>query len=94
MKSHLESNAVEKAEASLAEGTSMLSEQQKLILLADKSEFGWKTVEEYVQHKLADAKEDAKWIRRAEDRAEKALNIFSCEKIFQAESFCSATFWF
>ena len=39
--SHLETgNAVEKAKASLSEGTSMLNERQKLILLADKSEFG------------------------------------------------------
>ena len=53
-KSHLETNAVEKAKASLSEGTSMLTERQKLILLADKSEFGWKTVEEYTQHELAD----------------------------------------
>jgi len=46
IKSHLESNAVDKAKSSLSEGTSMLSERQKLILLADKSEFGWKTVEQ------------------------------------------------
>ena len=44
-KSHLEVNAVEKVKASLSEGTSLLSERQKLILLADKSEFGWKIVE-------------------------------------------------
>ena len=53
MKSHLEVNAVEKVKASLLEGTSLLFERQKLILLADKSEFGWKTVEEYTQHELA-----------------------------------------
>ena len=50
VKSDLEMNAVEKVKASLSEGTSLLSERQKLILLADKSEFGWKTVEEYTQH--------------------------------------------
>ena len=43
-KSYLESNAVDKAKESLTEGTSLLTERQKLILLADKSEFGWKTV--------------------------------------------------
>ena len=73
VKSHLESNAVDKAKSSLSEGTSMLSERQKLILLADKSEFGWKTVEQYTQHELADDEEDGKKIRRAEERAEKAL---------------------
>ena len=35
-KSHLEVNAVEKVKASLSEDTSLLSERQKLILLADK----------------------------------------------------------
>ena len=39
-KSYLESNAVDKAKESLTEGTSLLTERQKLILLADKSEFG------------------------------------------------------
>ena len=73
VKSHLESNAVDKAKSSLSEGTSMLSERQKLILLADKSEFGWKTVEQYTQHELADNEEDGKKINRAEERAEKAL---------------------
>ena len=73
MKSHLEVNAVEKVKASLLEGTSLLSERQKLILLADKSEFGWKTVEEYTQHELADSEADGKKIRRAEERAEKAF---------------------
>ena len=60
VKSHLESNAVDKAKSSLSESTSMLSERQKLILLADKSEFGWKTVEQYTQHELADNEEDGK----------------------------------
>ena len=49
-KSYLESNAVDNAKESLTEGTSLLTERQKLVLLADKSEFGWKTVQEYTQH--------------------------------------------
>lgn len=60
-KSHLEVNAVEKGKASLSEGTSLLSERQKLTLLADKSEFGWKTVDEYIQHELADSVADGKF---------------------------------
>ena len=51
-KTHLETNAVEKAKESLTEGTLLLTNRQKLVLLADKSEFGWKTVEEYSQHEL------------------------------------------
>ena len=44
-KSHLEVNAIDKAKETLAEGTSLLAERQKLILLADKSDFGWRTVD-------------------------------------------------
>ena len=58
----------------------MLSERQKLILLADKSEVGWKTVEEYAQHELADSETDGKKIRRAEERAEKALKCAASKK--------------
>ena len=72
-KSHLEVNAIDKAKKTLAEGTSLLAERQKLILLADKSDFGWKTVDEYVKHELAVDEEDGKKIRRAEERAEKAV---------------------
>ena len=72
-KSHLEVNAIDKAKETLAEGTSLLAERQKLILLADKSDFGWKTVDEYVEHELAVDEEDGKKIRRAEERAEKAV---------------------
>ena len=37
----------------LEEEEKLLVEQQKHILLADKSEYGWSTVEEYKQHDLA-----------------------------------------
>ena len=79
-KSYLESNAVDKAKESLNEGTSLLTERQKLILLADKSEFGWKTVQEYTQHELAEDDQDGKKIRRAEERAEKSLKSVAAKK--------------
>ena len=53
VQSHLETDAVDKAKEALAQGARLLDERQKLILLVDKSEFGWKTVEEYTQHELA-----------------------------------------
>ena len=40
--------------------------------MGDKSDFGWKTVDEYVEHELAVDEEDGKKIRRAE-RAEKKV---------------------
>ena len=77
-KSYLESNAVDKAKESLS--TSLLTERQKLILLADKSEFGWKTVQEYTQHELAEDDQGGKKIRRAEERAEKSLKSVAAKK--------------
>ena len=44
-----------------------------LILLADKSDSGLKTLEQYTLHELADNEKNGKKIRRAEERAEKAL---------------------
>ena len=79
-KIHLETNAVEKAKESLTEGTLLLTNRQKLILLADKSEFGWKTVEEYSQHELAEDEDDGKKIRRAEERAEKSSKSATTRK--------------
>ena len=50
VKFHFDTNTSDKTEASLSEGTSLLAERQKLILLEDTvSEFGWKTVDDYVQ---------------------------------------------
>lgn len=82
-KSHLEVNVVEKVKASLSEGTSLLSERQNLILLTDKSKFGWKTVKEYTQHELAVSEADGKKIRRAEERAEKALSSAASKKLLK-----------
>jgi hypothetical protein len=61
-----------KAIEALDEGMVLIQDRQKLILLADKSEFGWKTAAEYEQHELAKDEADEKKIRRAEERAEKA----------------------
>ena len=45
--------AVEKAKTLLEEGKKLLSERQKLIRMADRSEHGWATVEEYIEDELA-----------------------------------------
>ena len=44
----------------------LLQEHQKLILLAHKSQYGWKTVLEYKHHDLTDNKGAEKKIYRAE----------------------------
>jgi len=65
----LERDDVEKTKQALDKGMDLLQELQKLILLADKSKYGWKTVLEYKYHDLADDEEDKKKIYRAEPRA-------------------------
>jgi hypothetical protein len=65
----LETKEINKAQEALQKGKQMLSERQKHILLADKSEFGWSTVHEYRKHELADDSEDEKRILKSESRA-------------------------
>ena len=53
------------------EGIELLERRQKLIKLADWSEYGWWTVEEYEEDDLAKDSDDEKRIAKAEYRAEK-----------------------
>ena len=46
----------------IKKGELLMAERQKHILLADKSEFGWATVNEYKKHELAADSEDEKRI--------------------------------
>ena len=46
--------------SSIYEGKDILQHRQKLVKLADKSEVGWKLVDEYESHELADDSEDEK----------------------------------
>ena len=68
-KSAAEKSNLEKVKSDLEEGEKLFVERQKHILLADQSEFGWSTVEEYKGHDLADDSEDEKRIYSAERRA-------------------------
>ena len=58
-----------RAKEALKEGTDLLNKRQKLIKLADKSEFGWATINEYLDDELADDESDARKIKKAEKRA-------------------------
>ena len=74
---------------SLDKGRALLKERQKLILLADKSPYGWKTVVEYKQHDLVDDEEDEKKIYKAEVRAARTVKKFS--QLNKAKSTATAT---
>ncbi len=65
----LEGPNIAKAKEELSEGISLLNNRQKIIKLADKSEFGWATVQEYIDDELADDEADASKIKKAEKRA-------------------------
>ena len=69
----LRTKDLEITQEALDRGMALLQERQKLILLADKSPCGWKTVLEYKHHDLADDVEDEKNIHRAESRAARAV---------------------
>lgn len=75
--SALASGDTAKAKEALEQGTSLIKNRQKLILLADKSLYGWKTVLEYKHNDLADDDEDEKKIHRAESRAARITKRFS-----------------
>ena len=79
----LERNDVEKTKQALEKGMELLQERQKLILLADKSQYGWKTVLEYKHHDLADDEEDEKKIYRAESRAARSTKRFTSRSVQQ-----------
>ncbi|XP_035688012.1 uncharacterized protein LOC118423839 [Branchiostoma floridae] len=71
-KTEAQAGKTERALQALAEGEELISFRQKCILMADKSEAGWLTVEEYKKNELADNSDDEKRMFKAEMRAKKA----------------------
>ena len=61
----------EKAKRAIEEGITLTEKRIKVIKLADRSEFGWSTVSEYLSDELASNSEDEKRIFRSERRAER-----------------------
>ena len=53
----------------LNEGIDLIDQRQKLILIADKSDYVWKTVGEYLDNELADNDQDTKKMKKAEKEA-------------------------
>jgi hypothetical protein len=79
-KSAAEKLQLDKVKADLDAGEKLLIERQKHILLADKSDSGWLTVEEYKKHDLADNSDDEKRIFSAERRARSTLSSLRKKK--------------
>lgn len=57
----------------LDEGIELIDGRQKLILMADRSEYGWKTVGECLDNELADNDDDAKKMKKAEKEAQRKI---------------------
>ena len=87
----LERNDVEKTKQALDKGMDLLQERQKSILLADKSQYGWKTVLEYKHHDLADDEEDEKKIYRDESRAARSTKRFTSRPMRQRSNVTSTS---
>ena len=62
--------AVEWAKAVLQKGAQLLL-TQKLIRIADRSEFGWGVVAEYIADELAEDSDDEKHLKKAEKAAKR-----------------------
>ena len=61
---------VEKAMESLKEGEKLITARQKLIRIADRSEYGWNTVAEYEEDELADGSDDEKRLYTGRQKGE------------------------
>ena len=69
----LQEHKVEEARQRIVEGLDIVKHRQKLIRLADSSEAGWRTVDEYVRNPIASDSEDEKKINKAQGRAERKV---------------------
>ena len=67
--SMVQKELLEKAEEELTKGVMLIAARQKRIKIADRSEFGWGTVDEYEEEELASNNEDEKRLEKADKAA-------------------------
>ena len=72
-KGSLNANAISKAKTAIEEGIALVTKRMKVIKIADKSQYSWATVQEYLSDELASDSEDEKRLFRSERRAEKKV---------------------
>ena len=74
----LKAKSYDKVKAALDSGTEVVSKRIKVIKMADKSDFGWSTVNEYLSDELASNSDDEKRMYRAERRAKRKTKERRC----------------
>ena len=67
--SEAQRESLQKAKEELSKGLVLIAGRKKRIKIADHSEFGWSTVDEYEDDELASYDDDAKWLEKAEKAA-------------------------
>ena len=75
----------DKVKATLEEGTSIVSKRAKGIKLADKGEFGWQTVNEYLSDDLESDSDDSKKMYRVERRRNPGISVVANRALLIAE---------
>ena len=79
--------SIEKAKEALKEGEALISARQKVIRIADRSEFGWATVEEYEEDELADNSDDEKRLYRAKLHAGRRIKAAAAKNKKKKDGF-------
>ena len=85
-KDAVESKQLERSKRSLDEGIALVNKRMKLIKIADKSQYSWATVEEYLSDELASDTDDEKRMTRSENRAAKKMKEARKKKSFKSRS--------
>ncbi len=66
-------SALQKAKAAIDKGNELIVQWQKLIKIADRSDYGWDVVQEYQEDEFAADSDDEKRLAKAERAAEKRV---------------------
>ena len=70
---HFRAGSTGKLKRSLEEGTELVEKRIEALKLADKSDYSWATVSEYLSEELFSDSDDEKRMYRAEKRAERKV---------------------